>query len=598
MASYFDLPPQQNAPAASIEGVPEEERKQIGRMSILSPAVTQLLDDLGEDPSDSESEEGSLSEQEDTNHPGERTRTTDIQNSRQDKGLNTNESTKSSSSTRKEERSSNKRPAHSRLSPARAEESGSSKPKHKSRQPHMARFHSLRSMLFSNTIEGKMKSITQEDLDSEEAAANKWKSQHAQRQMPSRPKTPEKDAQGKPNGIGSRLKTSIRRMTSKEVPTMETLKEDGATHDFSDHGSTASSDNEAEPYQWKPREVDEESIDHSDVEDLVRWVSRRDPPSDGEARTSRTPALTLTEADGGHDSIGDSDVDDLVQWASRKSSGPDVKQDVHTGYSDASTESDSEMVNQDDSSEEEDAADLVRWVSHREGPTAGPVRKGRQSWNSSQVGSSINYDSDVPELRRWVTRHDGTSGESVASSPIQNNPGAPKDPERGRPLSREGHARPMSKGHITHDDINDLVKWVSRKDSKQRTPPRQDEEVDALQHEEEAKKQQLGMSVDEDSLSHSDVKDLTEHVKSSDLASNSSDKPGTPEVGDLRQFRTDERGIPEAMAQNHLAENRAGIRQIENDDVNKGKGIDGQERKSSLGHGDVDKLVKWISRKE
>jgi hypothetical protein len=485
MASYFDLPPQQNAAAANIEGVPEEQRKQMGRMSILSPAVTQLLDDLGEDPSDSESEEGSLSEQEDTKHPSKLTKTTDARKSSQDKGLDTSKSTKSSPSPRKEERSPTTPSAPSLLSPARARESGSSKSKsrHKPKQPHMARFHSLRSMLFSNTIEDKMKTITQEDVEKEEAAADKWKNQHAQRQMPNRPKTPEKDA----HGLGSRLKTSIRRMTSKEVPTMETLKEDGAAHDFSDHGSTASSDDEPEPYQWKPREADEESIDHSDVEDLVRWVSRRDPPSDGEAR-DKAPAITLTEADSGRDSnrnsIGDSDVDDLVRWASRKSSNQETKQDRYTGYSDASTESDSEMVNDDDSSEDEDADDLVRWVSHREGPTAGPVRKERQSWNNSRADSSKDHDSDVAELGRWVKRHDGTSCSSGASSPTRDKLEAPEEPERGRPLSREGPARPKSRSHITHDDINDLVKFVSRKDSKQQSPPQQDKEVNKLQNQE------------------------------------------------------------------------------------------------------------------
>ncbi|KAH5015349.1 hypothetical protein HBI88_236100 [Parastagonospora nodorum] len=593
MASYFDLPPQQNAAAASIEGVPEEERRQMGRMSILSPAVTQLLDDLGEAASDSESEEGSLSEREDTRDPGELTKATDAPKSRRDHGLTTIKSTKSPQSSKKEDRSPNKRPVHSSLSPARAEESGSSKPRLKPKQPHMARFHSLRSMLFSNTIEDKIKSITHEDPDKEEAAAEKWKSQHDHRQMPSRPKTPEKDAQGKPQGIGSRLKTSIRRMTTKDVPTMQTLQEDGAAHDFSDHGSIASSDGEPEPYQWKPREADEESIDHSDVEDLVRWVSRRDPPSDGETRASKTPAITLTGANDSHDSLGDSDVDELVQWASRKSSDPETKQSRRTGYSDASTESDSELINEDDSSEDEDADDLVRWVSHRDGPSAGPIRQTR---NHSPAGRSISHGSDVPELGRWVTRHDGTSGESVSSSHPRKSLDAPKEPERGRPRSREGPAypRPKPKGHITHEDIGDLVKWVSRKDSKQQSQSptkvqEEEEEEEKLLREEEKKKQQLGMSVDEGSLSHGDVQEIIEHVRSSSLVK---DKP---EVGDLKGFRTGERGVKEDAASDHLAENRAGIRQIENGEGGKERGT--RERNGSLGHEDVDELVKWISRK-
>jgi hypothetical protein len=572
MASYFELPPQQKAGAENIEAMPEEQRKHLGRMNVLSPAVTQLLDDLGQEDSDSDSEEGTQSETEDTKHVDKLTKRKDST------GLDTTKHTKSTLSPEKSERSPTKGSAEHRLTPTRSGGGGSSKP----RQPHMARFHSLRSMLFSSTIEGKMKTMTQEDCAREEEAANKWKSQHSQRQMPNRPKTPEKDAQGKAHGIGSRLKTSLRRITTKEVPTMATLNEDGGAHDFSDHGSTASSDNEPEPYQWKPREADEESIDHSDVEELVRWVSRRDPPSDGEARADKAPNITLTKADSGHDSIGDSDVDDLVRWASRKSKSPgpeDTRQDLHSGYSDASTESDSELITSHDSSEDEDPDDLVRWISHRDGPTAGPVRQ-----SSNSPIPQKRHDSDVPELSSWTTRKDANL--------TPPKPDA-EEPERGRPLSREGPARPKPKGHITHDDINDLVKWVSRKDSKQSPPEheeidplRRDSEIDPLQRVEDAKKQQLGMSVDEGSLSHSDVKELIEHVRSSSLGDDTP-KLGEPERGDLKQFRTSERGVQADAAQEHLNKSRGGNMQ------EKGE----SEHRGSLGDGDVDELVKWVSRK-
>lgn len=399
------------------------------------------------------------------------------------------------------------------------------------------------------------------------------------------PKTPEKDEKGKSHGLGSRLKTSIRRMTTKEVPTMETLKEDGAAHNFSDQGSTASSDGEPEPYQWRPREADEESIDHSDVEELVRWVSRRDPPSDGEARADKTPLVTLTKADSGHDSIGDSDVDELVRWASRKSSGPDTQASQHTGYSEASTESDSELVEEEhDSFGEEDADDLVRWISHRDGPTAGPVRQKQQ--DSPDNGSQARHNSDVPEFGNWVKRSDGRQ----ASRDTLEEP----EPERGRPLSREGHARPKPKGHITHDDINDLVKWVSRKDSKQQSPPQsQEPSIDEIQRQEDAKKQQLGMTVDEGSLSHSDVKHLIEHVKSSDIARQGSiptvQTSSAPETGDLNQLRVEEREIKDFAAHDHLIKSRG-----EDIDTKTDEGPQ-REHRGSLGHEDVDELVRWVS---
>jgi hypothetical protein len=545
MASYFDLPPQQNAGAANIEAVPENERKQLGRMSMLSPAVTQLLDDLGNEHSGSDSEEASLSEKEDLDEH-------DSRQSLDSKKSDTPEFTSSSLSPNTAERSPASGPAQDRLSPARA---GGGSTKHK--QPHMARFHSLRSMLFSNNIEGKIKDGSK-DIEKEKEAANKWRSQHEQRQGLNQPKSPEQDGHGK--GLGSRLKTSIRRMTSREVPTMDTLKEDGAPHDFSDHGSTASSDHEPEPYQWKPREEYESSIDHSDDEDLVRWVSRRDPPSDGEVRASKAPTITLSAPDTGHDSIGESDVEDLARWASAKSLDPKSLSRHHTGYSDASTESDSEAVKSPDSSEDEDPDELVRWVSHRDGPIAGPVRHKRGS--GSNTSRSVDYDSDVPELGRWVTRHDGTSGESAANSPTHDTLEEPEEPERGRPLSREG-GRPKPRGHLTYDDIGELVRHVTRTESRQQPDPA----VDVLASEEEAKKKALGMSVDEGSLSHSDVQNLIEHVKSSH-----SDVRGVeptvqpitpkPETGDLREFensKVEDRG----GAQEHLAASRGEDVQIE-----------------------------------
>ncbi|KAH7093334.1 hypothetical protein FB567DRAFT_515137 [Paraphoma chrysanthemicola] len=622
MSSYFDLPPQQQSGTTNIDAVPENERKQLGQMSLLSPAVTQLLDDLEKEPSDSDEEEGSLSEPDDTKHVAELTKKAGPAKQGQNTLPKDRKPAKSSLSPNKGDRSPQKKSAHVRLSPARPG-GGSAKPK----QPHMARFHSLRSMLFSSTIEDKMKTMSQEDCEKEEAAAKKWKEQHSERQMHARPKTPEKDAQGK-DGLGSRIKTKIRRITSKEVPTMETLKEDGVAHDFSDHGSTASSDNEEEQYRWRPRDADESSIDHSDVEELVRWVSRRDPPSDGEARRN-VPDVSEPLDDSDHESLGHSDVDDLVRFVSRRSAGPETRQDHHTGYSDASTESDSEMLKEHDSSEEENADDLVRWISHRDGPIAGPVRQKRQDADSTKAESHLSYDSDVPELGRWIKRHDGTSGESGATTPAHD---LLEEPERGRPRSRDGPSRQQAKSHLTHDDVDELVRWVSRKDSKQSASPKPDHDVQQLQHQEEkkkqklgmtvdegslshsdvkeliehvrsksmdqdpetariaqvedVKKQQLGMSVDEGSLSHSDVKDLIEHVRTSSLAPNENNPPdatlraGEAESGDLRTLRSEPETTDGAKSGELASRNRS-------------------ERGSigSMAEEDVDELVRWVSQK-
>jgi len=67
MASYFDLPSQKAAPAASTDQIFQDQRKQLGRTNtLMSPAVTQILEGLGDKHSDSSSSsEGDLSEEQD-----------------------------------------------------------------------------------------------------------------------------------------------------------------------------------------------------------------------------------------------------------------------------------------------------------------------------------------------------------------------------------------------------------------------------------------------------------------------------------------------------------------------------------------------------
>lgn len=588
MASYFELPPQQATAAASIQGVSEQERKRLGGMSFLSPAVTQLLEDLGDEKSDSGSEEGSPSEEEQTKHGEEPLKKNGSRESRADKQRAALKPTKSSLSPSKGERSQNNKSVQVKLPSVRADSGSSARPK----QPHMARLHSLRSMLFSTTIEDKMKTMTQQDCQREQMAASKWKDQHQQRQLHSRPKTPEKDVTGKDSGLGSRLRTKIRRMTSKEVPTMQTLEEDGAAHDFSDHGSTASSDNEFGPYRWKPREADEESIDHSDVEELVRWVSRRDPPSDGEARnTVKIPAITIIKEDSGHESIGDSDVDDLVQWMSRKASQPDREKKHHTGYSDASTESDSEMANADQSSEDEDSEDLVRWVSHRDGPKAGPVRKQKQAGSrSSDPEDHVNSDRDVPDIARFNRSDVGTGREPGATSSAHESLLSSDEPERGRPRSREGPSRPKAKGHMTNDDVDELIRWVSRKEAKPETPQDHNQSTAETRGNEHETKTNVRISNDSntdnntDSESDSDAEDdllafikprdkpsleLEPSVQAPPLVTTSSApaRPGMGETGELRRLQTSDREARKPAAQEHLEKTRRESTQIQDKDM-------------------------------
>ena len=616
MASYFDLPTQQSAPAAGLQAVPEGERTKLGHMSLLSPAVSQLLDDLGDEDSESDSEEENRSE-EDSNHQQVPSKQIGQRQAHTEKKQAAPEPIRSSLSPGPREKSQNK-DDRSKLPVAKSVGGSSAKP----RQPHMARFHSLRSMLFSSSIEGKIKTVTQEDCQKEKAAAENWRDQHRERQMHNRPRTVGVDEEDSEHGLGSRLKTRIRRMTSKEVPTMDTLKEDRAVQHSRDCEPTISPGVEEEkPYEWKPRDADESSIDHSDVDDLVRWVSRRDPPSDGEVRaSSKAPTITVVDDDGRQESLGDSDVESLVCWVSRKPSSPDKNEEAHhAGYSDASTASDSEIADDRDSTDNEDSDDLVRWISRREGAQAGPVRNSpRDDAGANNEEPQPRKNADIAELGHWAKSDEVTSERSSSTRTLQVADNV-EEPERGRPRSRDVPPRPTSRNHVTMGDVDELVRWVSRRDAKQQSPP---EQAATVRQQEDSRKRQLGMSNEDDSASDIDVQDLLTHVRSRASPTRYSEpsaqappdnislpsvptRPGVAESGVLKRLQTSEREAKKPAAQEHLQKIRRESTHIDDDELpvvgfenakkEKKKGRNRGE--GSLNPEDVDELVKWVSRK-
>ncbi|KAF1941292.1 hypothetical protein EJ02DRAFT_466632 [Clathrospora elynae] len=542
MASYFDLPPQQKAAVVTTEQWPEEQRKQLGRLSLMSPAVTQLLEDLGGEHSDSNSEEGSPSEEDISqtkhiNKEGHSRKSCQnnqkyaVEQAPQPSSLSPKKGSLTSTTT-KGSGPAKQQPARlSKDDPVKAKEA----------QPRMARFHSLRSMLFQANIQDKIKTVTQEDCRKEKDVATKWKNQHEERQM-HRPTTPEKDAQKK-DGIGGRIRMTMRRMTTRDVGSMEKIREDGAPVVFEERASTASSDNENEQRDpVREHDSDKESINHSDVEDLVRWVSRRDPASDQEARNGDVASIKKYS---GQESLGHPDVDDLVQYVSRRSDNKENKgvNGQQTGYSDASTESDSELQKVS-SEEEEDVDDLVRWISHRDGSKAGPVRR---KLERPELDSDVeqHYDSDVPELGRWFKRHDDTSGESAPTTPVRENFAMEEEPERGRPRSRESGPPVKEKKHLTHDDVDELVRWVSRKESNHQETPISASREPARKpmHGEEENKQYLGMGADRESLSLADVEYLVGHARRISSNAPSESMPSRLETGDLYALRNEQADV-------------------------------------------------------
>lgn len=451
-SSYFDPQPTKAPAAAKMAEIADEDA--FGTMGLLSPQVTRILDDL-------ELEEKSSSDDENASLSGD-----------------SSPSDKDAKRDRKSHQSSSEQLRKSQTSPlprAKKRVQIASPPTQNNRpglaghkHPHLARFHSLRSMLFSSQIEDNMQKCKEQQA--QEEAGSKWKAEHDLRRGLSRPKTPEKEQK---EGLVKKLKGGLRRMTSKEVPTLGKIKEQG------DNESTASSDEDEEP---QGRGSDDD-IDHSDIEDLVRWVSRRDPPSDGENRRTMQKAEEATKEDSGHESLGHSDVDDLVRWVSRReeassdqpqtraapTSTIEKEEIVHDGYSEASTESDSENDHYREASvKEDDVDDLMRWISHKEGPHAGPVRAKREGDKADPECVSETHDEDTAELVRWVTRKDDTSGESDVPDeetlPVINEPTKTSNwkPNEGSNLKTEV-PQTESRGSLTHNDVDDLVRWVSRK---------------------------------------------------------------------------------------------------------------------------------------
>jgi hypothetical protein len=501
MASYFELPAQSNAQAAV--NVPKGEHEDLRGMSLLSPQVSRILDNLQlEDKSsssDHNEEDESLGSEND-----EESRLSDDDNTKIDNSINRKSRQAPSSTANTEHESKTSARSGSKSSLGRTARDKSLK----NPRSHMARFQSLRSSIFQANIENNMKKCHQE-AEAREKAASSWKAQHENRQGYNRPHTPEKASDDK-DGFGHRIRMKVRRLTSKETPTLANVEENAGT--LARRESTASDDeDETHDDPWRPRQSYESSIDHSDVDELVRWVSRRDPPSDGERGLS---GLQETKKeDSGHESLGRSDIEELVRHASRKFISVEPIVPVHTGYSDESTASDSDLNDEDDDQDEDNIeGSLSRWVSRRDGAMAGPIRQQR---STMEIGPDTDPDeSDVPEIGRWRTHHDTTSGESIADSNIiaKKDDISVLEAKRGR--SRERSPTFQDKSHLQDDDVDELVRWVSRRDSKQSSDPNIKDEVDDLKRQEDEKKQQLGMTVEDKSLAPEDLDDLLAHVRS------------------------------------------------------------------------------------
>jgi hypothetical protein len=536
MASYFDVKPASSKGPGNL-GDDDEVQKAFGKPSLFSPQVTSILDDLERDHSSSSSEEVDLN----------------------------------SESEQEEERGRKGNKDHEPLRKAKSSPlpTGSKKlaPSQRPRHPHLARFHSLRSMLFSSNIEDKM--AQQREHQEREAAEARWREDYDKRQGLNRPKTPP-SPKGSPTkeGFRSKMHSTLRRITSKESPPMMPVLEED------DRESTASDDevnvrNFESGKKWDEKLVsDGESIHHSDVEDLVRWVSRRDPPSDGEARhrTPLTPTNTkvgLGAHDSGHESLGNDDIEELVRHVSRRPPHPteEVAQ-FPSGYTDESTASDSEAERKrGDYSEDEDTEELMRWVSRKEGDRAGPVRETKETkpLKSSNLAPSDANDSDTAELVRWVTKKDETSGESDMEGIVNVQ-------------TRKHDSSSQGRESLKNDDVDELVRWVTNKD-----PSARDAKADTIAGIQAASKdlEIPGQETKKGTLTHDDVDELVRWV---------SKKNNSPQE-ELATAQRDDEILKWKKEEDEEKKVEVGM-----------KGKTGHT--GSLAAEDVDELVQWVSKKQ
>jgi hypothetical protein len=513
MSSYFDVRPPSKATVEPLDVPDDHPLKSTG---MLTPQVSRILDDF-----DWEEHSGS-----DEDPDGEKSLSED------------SDPEPEPSKLRKSQSSPLPKTKHVTIEPPPKPLGVAQRQRH----PHLARFHSLRSMLFSSRIEEEK--IRHDEARAEAEAEEKWRADHEHRKGLNRPKTPE-SPKGSPTkeSFTHRMGDKLRRMTSKEPPTMKGIMEEN------DVESTASSEDDDERMESirVGHGSDGESINHSDVEDLMRWVSRRDPPSDGELRRNNTRTLEYAESD--HESLGHSDVEDLVAHAHRKFSDlkTEAAVDQTNDYSDASTQEDSEAETRKKTGGDEDAGELLRWISHKDGPNAGPLREKKEARPSKPVNSNDTektHNSDAPELARWVSRRDDTSGESdfPGDETSSTKPSVPRESEeeaggslapkdvdelvrwvsrkdskspqlevsdeepRGRSPIREDNA-PM-----THEDANELMRTISRRESNPRDEEARDDSIMKWKKEEDEKRREVGMSHDNGSLQPDDVDELVRWV--------------------------------------------------------------------------------------
>ncbi|KAF2276893.1 uncharacterized protein EI97DRAFT_433114 [Westerdykella ornata] len=453
MASYFDVKPRPKH-TTTLQAV--ENNDGSPRPSLLSPQVSRIIDELGDDSSSSSSDSDSSDE------------------------------------TIKRKPASTKKTAKRVASPHQATPSSSSRspsgtptgnaplPRLK-RHPRLERFVSLRSSLFSSHIAEK---VSKCEAEQKSDMATQHEPRKSSR-LASGGETPPADIERperKP--LVHRMGDTLRRITSRDAPTVRKGKEE----ESDTGGSKVRRDSAMTPgEEHQKRELgdrndsgeEDRCLSESHIEGLVRLVSASDSASSpkGQPQDSPLSGQFQEPAEGPRgQGVRKKDADDKAQQMSTEADKAE-----HRDYDDISTESDSEGG--DSALDYEDVEELVQWVSRSNDPNAEP---GDPIINRQALGrnflaqryvDNLTEETNTPDMERSILHED----EASPMSEMEQTRGRMTDEyslattqdDRPRLDESTGLARAKKSGVSPADDEAlrqaAILKWKLEKERQQRS---------------------------------------------------------------------------------------------------------------------------------
>lgn len=566
-SSYFDLQPRSRTTAEDLVGSTEDGKKEeLVRPRYLTPQVSSILDSwehFSSDDSDSDDEVDSGVDSK-KGDKAAKPSTTDknpiVKNLEAQKTV-----VHCEPGTPVESKGKEKAPSsHLRLA----------------RHPRLERFVSLRSTLFSTHIEENLKNqAPQQDTPTTQTEDNEPLSnmadsaEHPRRQS-----------------LAHRMSSTLRKITSRDVPTLRHIKEEPHKKAKPEDSPSRQRKDSAHVHSEHDSEG-EESMHDEDVDDLVRWVSRRKSsthPGEGALQqanqSSDTSKAPLVQQPATHASLAKSrlaeqspapseppseglaptDVNDIVSWVRSKHTPEDQEPkkgsrlqpvppglELPTRPSVISTTSENYLCDYSDEEEDNSQADELELASkrsmdpnehafdipadqitlqdrrptafvspkgshHTEGPAATPLSRqsipegdegeedsvqqtsstdfaagalgdsstshglapppntlGKQDSHTSHTSrksqdtlatqedriSDMNEE-EVVGLIRTVTQDETSPDEEVKREAAILKWRVEKERQQ-----REGHVDEHHKGDLSEEDVDELVKWVSRRAS-------------------------------------------------------------------------------------------------------------------------------------